>query len=356
MAKTYTVRATLNTYGCAQMQGNWFDNAYGGQTYAARVGRNSDYYLRVELAFDLSGINKSLITAASLTLAISATGPSTRNTQILVYSGASGVTSGSILAANTFTANSTSVSYSGLGSAVAGSSGTFVLVPSESSTSIIALTYNSQWADISSATLTITTSETDYTLSYNANGGSGAPGSQTKTGVGSASYTISSTVPTRTGYSFLGWSTASTATTASYQAGGSITISANTTLYAVWAAWTYAVTYNANGGSGAPDDQIKTHDVTLTLSSTTPTRAGYAFARWNTAANGTGTSYASGGSYTANTAVTLYAQWEVQSIVRVKGVDGQLHDGIVYVKGVDDRMHIGVVHVKGADGQLHVNG
>ena len=44
----------------------------------------------------------------------------------------------------------------------------------------------------------------------------------------------SSTVPTRSGYKFLGWSTSSTATTATYTAGGSYTANAAATLYAVW--------------------------------------------------------------------------------------------------------------------------
>ena len=69
-----------------------------------------------------------------------------------------------------------------------------------------------------------------YTLTYNANGGSGAPSSQS----GATSYTVSSTKPTRSGYTFLGWSTSSTATSASYVSGNTITLSANTTLYAVW--------------------------------------------------------------------------------------------------------------------------
>ncbi len=69
-----------------------------------------------------------------------------------------------------------------------------------------------------------------YTLSYNANGGSGAPSSQS----GAASYTISAVQPTRSGYTFLGWSKSSSATAASYKAGNTITLTANTTLYAVW--------------------------------------------------------------------------------------------------------------------------
>ena len=71
----------------------------------------------------------------------------------------------------------------------------------------------------------------------------------------------------------------------------------------------YAVSYNANGGSGAPSSQTKYYGTTLKLSTTKPTRTGYTFSGWNTAANGSGTSYASGANYTANAAVTLYAQW-----------------------------------------------
>ena len=72
----------------------------------------------------------------------------------------------------------------------------------------------------------------------------------------------------------------------------------------------YAVTFNANGGTGAPSAQTKYYGKTLTLSKTKPTRTGYKFVKWNTKADGSGTSYNSGGSYTANAAVTLYAIWE----------------------------------------------
>lgn len=73
----------------------------------------------------------------------------------------------------------------------------------------------------------------------------------------------------------------------------------------------YNVSYDANGGTGAPSDQTKWYGDALTLSSTHPTRTGYSFTGWNTAADGTGTSYASGASYTANAALALYAQWSL---------------------------------------------
>ena len=85
---------------------------------------------------------------------------------------------------------------------------------------------------IASIDVPITVSAPSYTVSYNANGGSGAPSAQTKT-YGKA-LTLSSTVPTRSGYSFKGWATSSTATTAAYQPGASYNTDASLALYAVW--------------------------------------------------------------------------------------------------------------------------
>lgn len=73
---------------------------------------------------------------------------------------------------------------------------------------------------------------------------------------------------------------------------------------------TYKVSYNANGGNGAPNSQTKTHGTALTLSSTKPTRTGYTFKCWNTKSDGSGTNYNASASYTANSATTLYAVWE----------------------------------------------
>ena len=149
-----------------------------------------------------------------------------------------------------------------------------------------------------------------YTVSYNANGGSGAPSAQVKTE--NVTLTLSSTKPTRSGYTFKGWSTSKTATSPTYYAGGSYTANASATLYAVWeqnAPTTYTVSYNANGGSGAPSSQTKTHNVTLTLSSTKPTRSGYTFLGWSTSSTATSPTYYASGSYTANASATLYAVW-----------------------------------------------
>ena len=148
---------------------------------------------------------------------------------------------------------------------------------------------------------------TSYTVKYNANGGSGAPGDQTKWK--DQALTLSSTVPSRTGHTFKGWATSASGSVA-YSAGGSYTANANVTLYAVWQAYTYTVSYNANGGSGAPGNQTKTYGVTLKLSTTIPTRTNYSFLGWATSASGS-VKYAAGANYTANANITLYAVWKL---------------------------------------------
>lgn len=74
---------------------------------------------------------------------------------------------------------------------------------------------------------------------------------------------------------------------------------------------TYTVQYNANGGSGAPSNQTKISGVNLTLSSTVPTRTGYVFVGWGVSATATSASYQSGGTYTDNSSITLYAVWKI---------------------------------------------
>lgn len=147
-----------------------------------------------------------------------------------------------------------------------------------------------------------------YNISYNANGGSGAPSSQTK--YYDKSLSLSSLKPIRTGYTFKGWSTSSTATKASYQPGDNYTSNSNVTLYAVWEKIQYNISYDANGGSGAPSDQSKYYDSTITLRSGKPTREGYIFKGWSTRSTALSADYQPGASYSSNSNLTLYAVWE----------------------------------------------
>ena len=72
----------------------------------------------------------------------------------------------------------------------------------------------------------------------------------------------------------------------------------------------HTVSYNANGGSGAPGSQTKWWGEVLTLSSTRPTRANHTFLGWATSARGA-VAYQPGGRYGADNNVTLYAKWKL---------------------------------------------
>ena len=71
------------------------------------------------------------------------------------------------------------------------------------------------------------------------------------------------------------------------------------------------ITFNANGGSGTVPSAISTYaGVANTIPSNSLTRTGYTFNGWNTASDGSGTSYATGSTITPTANVTLYAQWK----------------------------------------------
>lgn len=261
-----------------------------------------------DVALDISATGSSVVrkSATQFTVKIAASWET-------YYSGAKtnyGMTAssgGSSVNLNTFGTKASS----GSGSFI----GTYSISGNGSATKTITVTFKSFNTDNgNSATRNVSFNVsvpawTSYTIAYNANGGSGAPSSQTKWK--DQTLTLSTTKPTRTGYTFQGWATSSSATTAAYSAGGKYTSNAAATLYAVWKAITYTVKYNANGGSGAPGNQTKTYGKALTLSSTKPTRTNYNFKGWGTSASAKAVAYASGASYTANAGITLYAIWEV---------------------------------------------
>ena len=74
----------------------------------------------------------------------------------------------------------------------------------------------------------------------------------------------------------------------------------------------HTVSYNANGGSGAPGNQTKWWGEVLTLSSTRPTRANHTFLGWATSANGA-VAYQPGGRFGSDANTTLYAKWKLNA-------------------------------------------
>lgn len=169
--------------------------------------------------------------------------------------------------------------------------------------------YAGNYTRSSSASTVSVAARPTHTITYNANGGTGAPASQTKWY--SEAITLSSTKPTRTGYTFQHWNTNTSNTGTTYAPGATYNSNANLTLYAIWKANTYTVSYNANGGSNPPANQTKTHDVNLTLSSTKPTRTDYEFLGWSTSSTATTATYAAGGTFTTNANTTLFAVWKL---------------------------------------------
>ena len=77
--------------------------------------------------------------------------------------------------------------------------------------------------------------------------------------------------------------------------------------------WEHTVSYNANGGTGAPDSQKKIYGSTLTLSTARPTRDGYVFMGWATTSAGD-VAYMPGSAYGTDADVTLYAVWQIAYI------------------------------------------
>lgn len=152
-------------------------------------------------------------------------------------------------------------------------------------------------------TFTVTVNQ-DYTLTYDANGGTGAPAAQTQNSTEkSQAFTVSSTVPTRDGYTFLGWSDTEDGNV-TYLAEDTITLSYTSpskTIYAIWQAeQKYTVTYTDGvAGEAVFDDQVYSDLPSGTKTPAfegTPEREGYVFKGWKPEVAGTVTENAT---YTA---------------------------------------------------------
>ena len=145
--------------------------------------------------------------------------------------------------------------------------------------------------------------EDTYIIDYNANGGTGAPDGQIK--IHDIPLKLRTKIPARVGYGFQGWSDGNQ----TYPSGGIYTNNESTTLYAVWKINTYTITYNANGGSGAPASQIKEYGKNIKLSIQKPVRERHDFLGWALGKDSNNVIYKPGDTYTSNADITLYAVW-----------------------------------------------
>lgn len=171
------------------------------------------------------------------------------------------------------------------------------------STAISGAAVSSTYSSTISRTLFAVWTANTYTITYNANSGSGSQSSGSYI-TGAVATTLPSTSTfTRTGYTFGGWAATSSSTTPVM----TYSTSANVTFYAIWTRGTYTVTYAANNGTGTMAAQ--TSNATANLNANTFTYTDRVFNGWNTSADGTGTAYSNSVSYPFLASITLYAQW-----------------------------------------------
>jgi uncharacterized repeat protein (TIGR02543 family) len=164
-------------------------------------------------------------------------------------------------------------------------------------------------------------SASKYTVTYNGNGNTGGsvPSDPTTYQQGGTATVLGNTGSlVKTGYSFNGWNTTAYGSGTTYTTGQTFTMGAsNITLYAKWTsniASGNTMTYNGNGGAGSvPVDSNHYYagqTVTVLGNSGGLTYTGYSFVGWQTKADGSGTTYAAGKTFTMGAANdTLYALW-----------------------------------------------
>ena len=150
------------------------------------------------------------------------------------------------------------------------------------------------WYGSSDMSLKASWTANKYTIRLDANGGSVSSSYQYITY--DSTYTLPT--PTRTGYTFDGWYNGETKVASS----GTSSFASNITLKAKWAASTYTITLDANGGTGVDSKQTVTYGTTYILP--TPTRTGYTFNGWYD-----GSSKVSSGTWNRTSDLSLKASW-----------------------------------------------
>lgn len=96
----------------------------------------------------------------------------------------------------------------------------------------------------------------------------------------------------------------------------------------------FIITYDANGGSGAPEPTSKQEGKPVSLSSDKPTRTGWYFQGWATTKDAANAEYASGSQFELDTDITLYAVWAYGGINFINPPETLTYGQYVYLKAV----------------------
>ena len=126
-----------------------------------------------------------------------------------------------------------------------------------------------------------------YQVTFDCNGGTGCPADQRK--VHGTALTLKSTVPTRSGYTFMGWGTTASTHDVAYAASGSYSANSPIKLYAIWKK-TLTFTFNANGATlSATSKSCDLYNAETSCNITLPkiTRSGFTITGFNTTASAT---------------------------------------------------------------------
>ena len=165
-----------------------------------------------------------------------------------------------------------------------------------------------------------------FTITFNINGGNGGS-TASQSLVYNTPTALRTNGFTRTGYVFDGWATSGGGAMV-YTDGANYTIgAADVTLYAHWIPNNNLVIFNINGGdSGSMSNQTIATDASANLTPNAFTYLGHHFVSWNTASNGSGTTYNDGVSYTmgSNSSYILYAQWSINTYLLTTTKSGGL--------------------------------
>lgn len=153
-----------------------------------------------------------------------------------------------------------------------------------------------------------------FSVTINANGGVYTGGDIPSLPSGGTYDLNQLATPTKTGYTFTGWTTSSPASIT----GTTFTMgNANATITASWTPITYYIRYNANGGSGSMANSTHYYDTASNLTNNSFSSSGYTFTGWATSSTGASV-YSNGASIsnlssTNGAIVDLYAKWSNNS-------------------------------------------